>query len=274
MHALSFVVLMLIVPAHAAEPVNCGKLIERLSAQGLRRPYPAHHRVPGACGDGGEALTVVWSADDDPVAVHVISVHAGDGSSGGGIDVDVRPSPRPMILVLNSVEFVNWKVHNHGAVLEKVITQGPDSVALDGYTIGDRFEEDLCLHVAEGGRPLGRQSGGEYHLMMTALQSFTGHKETSFQSCHAGNRFEVPPPRKGAQRKIIQAQDEDEEDWKEGEDFFIELHVLPEGPLPAARPEPERRPREHDEPRRPQEAEPQETGPEIEFELRQKEEPR
>ena len=179
-------------------------------------------------------MTVVWTRNSSPAAVHVVSVETNDSAADNVIEVDVHPSERPIILVLNAWHDVDWRVNNHGAVIQRIITQGHGEQGLEAsdgdLKPGERYREDLCFYVAAGAKKRDEEHGAEYELMMRSLRAVTGYKEASFQSCTASSKFRVPPLREGT---VAPKEPKADPRATEQQEFSIQLYILPGGAKPA-----------------------------------------
>ncbi|MFA5138837.1 MAG: hypothetical protein WC728_06335 [Elusimicrobiota bacterium] len=239
-HAL--VLLLACLPAFAEKPVPCEKLRGKLAGKKSRTPYPSYRLVPEACSGGDEPMTVVWTQNASPVAVHVISVETNDSAADNVIEVDVHPSERPIVLVLNAWHDVDWRVNNHGAVIQRVITQGHGDQELEGsdgdYKMGERYREDLCFYVADGAKKRDEEHGAEYGLMMSSLRAVTGYKEASFQSCSASSKFRVPPLREGT---VAPKEPKPDPKAPDQQEFSIQIDVLPGAKPSPTKPKPGRK---------------------------------
>ena len=124
--------------------------------------------------------------------VHMVGVYEGPGPSRPGVGrqeprnvrVVVRPSARPVVLVLSSYEPVNWIVVNAGAQLSAVLLSGYHPSAVTG--IG-------TLPVLRIGSAYAYSAGSaEYANLRQAVARYTGPRQIrSFQGSYSGGAFSV-----------------------------------------------------------------------------------
>lgn len=124
--------------------------------------------------------------------VHVVGVYEGqrgsEQSAGGHprrpVRVVVRPSSRPVVLVLASYEPVNWMVANAGTRISAVLLSGyhPSTVVGIGET------PVLRIGTASAHTP----GGADYLQLRQAIARYTGAREIgSFQGLYSGSEFSI-----------------------------------------------------------------------------------
>ncbi len=138
------------------------------------------HSAPGLSGVPADAQ------------VHMVGVYEGKGPSRPGmgrqeprnVRVVVRPSARPVVLVLSSYEPVNWIVVNAGAQISAVLLSGYHPSAVTGIgtppvlRIGSAYANSV--------------DSAEYANLCQAVTRYTGQRELrSFQGSYSGADFSV-----------------------------------------------------------------------------------
>ena len=101
-----------------------------------------------------------------------------------GVRVVVRPSSRPIVLVLASYEPVNWIVVNGGARISAVLFSGyhPSNVSGAGSAPVLRIGSRYAFSAASA----------EYAQLRQAVAQYTGPREIrSFQGSYTGAEFSV-----------------------------------------------------------------------------------
>lgn len=173
-------------------PVPCDQLGP--SAQNVMTNHPASVSFPMNCGPGGY-VSSNYAVQDPGFAVelHVVGVYEG---LGGAVEVVVKPTPKPVVLVLSSYSSVTWQVTlSAGAVLDSVILQGYDPQDVVGVPanvpVTERGYDEACA-CTYGWEYLNNQGGCSYKLMISSVRAYVGMDESSFQGCYTGAKFEVP----------------------------------------------------------------------------------
>ncbi len=128
--------------------------------------------------------------------MHVIGVeHAGTEKSR--IDVEVRPTPRPVILVLTAYRSVNWHVAlADGARIQKVILGGYFEQEIQGLPAGIPVENHSCFPVDGSRRKDGwfwadEWNRPQWRAMVRRLNAMTGLPVSTFQGQSSGVSFIV-----------------------------------------------------------------------------------
>jgi hypothetical protein len=125
--------------------------------------------------------------------VHMVGVYEGARSAGAGarggrfagpVQVIVRSSPKPVVLVLASYESVNWRVVNMGGRIAAVLLSGYHPSEVSG--IGDATVLRIgSAYAYAPGSP-------EYQRLRQAVMQYTGPMEIrSFQGRYTGSDFVV-----------------------------------------------------------------------------------
>jgi hypothetical protein len=216
----------------SAEATYCADLVD---AVGARRPdVPTSPVSASECGSGEPASAYVWPertvVDRRGEELHVISALDGfdpdpppppDLSScfelpseeavqecmirlwsawanqprDTAIDVEVRPSDRPVALFLHASTPTLWRMTlAPGARLERVLVAGHEGQRLEGLPAGvpeTRIPlESVCGSPA--GWEASRGGGPGHSIFIQSVREQSGLAETSFQGCYTGRRFVVP----------------------------------------------------------------------------------
>lgn len=173
-------------------PIPCAQLGP--AAQNVMTNYPASVSFPMNCGPGGYVSSNYTLQDPGySVEMHVIGVYEG---LQGKVEVVVKPTPKPVILVLSSYESVSWQITlSAGAALDSVVLQGYDPQSVLGVPanvpVTSRSFNEACAY-AYGWEPSNNQGGGDYKMMISSARAFIGMDERSFQGCYTGAKFEIP----------------------------------------------------------------------------------
>lgn len=126
--------------------------------------------------------------------VHIVGVYEGASRSQGGaspmsrtkqpVRVMVRPSARPLVLVLASYEPVNWVIANAGARIAAVLVSGYHPSTVVGQVEAQvlRIGSDYAYSA----------SGAEYARLRGAVTRYVGPRDIkSFQGSYKGESFTI-----------------------------------------------------------------------------------
>ena len=132
--------------------------------------------------------------------MHVIGVYQGRkvaGDETGRVKVEVRPTAKPVVLVLTSYFSVDWQIKvADGARIKKVILSGYSEQEINGLPTGVPIENRSYFPV-DGSR---RQNGWfwafewndpQWREMVRRLNALTGLPVASFQGANQGDSFIV-----------------------------------------------------------------------------------
>jgi hypothetical protein len=173
-------------------PMSCPQLGP--ASQNVMTNYPASVVFPMNCGPGGYVSSNYSQPDPGfSIEMHVVGVYEG---LGGSVDVVVKPTPKPVVLVLSSYSSVLWTVTlSAGAALDSVILQGFEPQDVMGVPanvpVTKRGFNEACAYTY-GWEDFNNQGGGDYKLMISSVRAFVGMNESTFQGCYSGGSFEVP----------------------------------------------------------------------------------
>lgn len=123
------------------------------------------------------------------IQVHTIGVYEGERSASVGqpvrpVRVVLRPSPRPMVLVLSSYEAVSWQVTNLGAQVEAVLVSSYNPSTVSGLA-GVSVQQIGRVYAYEATSP-------DYKRLRDLVERYTGTAEHgSFQGRYSGASFSV-----------------------------------------------------------------------------------
>jgi hypothetical protein len=149
--------------------------------------------MPGV--DGGPSLRRMPGLEGVPqeAEVHVVGVYEGRRPSrlpsmaprqARPVQVILRRSTRPIVLVLASYEPVNWMLENTGATIASVLMSGYH----DSSVIGAGNARVLRI----GSAYAYTQGGAEYDRLQQAVRQYTGTRGIrSFQGRYEGQAFSV-----------------------------------------------------------------------------------
>ncbi len=163
--------------------------------------------VAGVCGDGGYAPSFLDTPVPGDRGVHVIGVYEGWYGGGsphgfdyhpqGAVDVYVHDTGRPITLVLNSYEPVEWRLHvDEGAIVQEVALYGyheqtvsgaPDGAAISSSSYEGNGQYVDCVY---GWEPENNTGGCSYETFVSHTREAYG-EESSFAGCYAGRAFHV-----------------------------------------------------------------------------------
>lgn len=124
--------------------------------------------------------------------VHMVGVYEGQGPFRPGmgrperrnVRVLVRPSARPVVLVLSSYEPVNWMVVNAGAQISAVLLSGYHPSAVTGIDTAPLLRIGSAYAYSAG--------SAEFANLRQAVTRYTGPREIrSFQGSYSGAEFSV-----------------------------------------------------------------------------------
>ncbi|MCA3217925.1 MAG: hypothetical protein ACK5UM_20090 [Pseudomonadota bacterium] len=160
-------------------------LLRESGEQGMAAGRPAAELSPWQSAPGMSGVP----AD---AQVHMVGVYEGQGPSRPGVGpreprnvrVVVRPSARPMVLVLSSYESVNWIVVNAGAQISAVLLSGYHPSAVAGIGAQPVLRIGSAYAYSAG--------SAEYENLRRAVTRYTGPREIrSFQGSYSGADFSV-----------------------------------------------------------------------------------
>ena len=136
---------------------------------------------------GSVALSeLARSAQVEAVSVYeAVAMHApGAPQTQGPVCVRVRPTPRPVVLVLSSHQTVQWQIElTPGAELKAVLLSGYGESTVAGGG-------DAPVATIGGFYAFKRGSAEFKHLEQEVLRC-TGRNIENFQSVYAGSSFEI-----------------------------------------------------------------------------------
>lgn len=124
--------------------------------------------------------------------VHIVGVYEGQRASAPGTGRDarrdvrvlVRPSARPVVLVLASYEPVNWQVVNAGAQISAVLLSGYHPSGVVGAGTAPMLRIGSAYAYSAG--------SAEFANLRQAVTRYTGPREIrSFQGSYSGTDFTV-----------------------------------------------------------------------------------
>ncbi|TXI18782.1 MAG: hypothetical protein E6Q67_11375 [Roseateles sp.] len=155
------------------------------------QPAPAAVMAPVTAGRPAAAARAAPLLPRLPAGtqVHTIGVYEGEravsaGQSARAVRVVLRPSPRPMVLVLSSYETVSWQVTNLGAQVEAVLVSGYNPSTVNGLP-GVSVQQIGRLYAYEATSP-------DYRRLRDLVERYTGTAEHgSFQGRYSGASFSV-----------------------------------------------------------------------------------
>lgn len=164
--------------------------LTRLQAAQAGRGEPGQARRPPAASPvhtatGGPLFELARNASIESIGVYEAGNAprvAGAGGRAGSVQVRVRRSSKPIILVLSAYEPVNWMLTvEPGANLVAVLTAG--------YHSGQVFGAGRA-RLQEVGRLYAYKRGGaEYNALNSEVQRMTGKPIDSFQGRYDGDTF-------------------------------------------------------------------------------------
>jgi hypothetical protein len=155
--------------ARAAKP-QPSSLINLLTVVSGPRTLPAVARVPSV-----EAVSVYEA---------VAMGSPGEPRSVGAVEVSVRKTSRPLVLVLSSHQPVEWRLScQPGATLAALL--------LSGYRQSTVVGAEPTLVHRIGGFYAFRRGSAEYRHLESEVLRCTGRPIDNFQSMHSGSSFVI-----------------------------------------------------------------------------------
>ncbi len=172
-------------------------------------PPLALHELPPSidtntrCGNDSASSNYALAAGLSDVTaseeLHVIGIYEGVGYPGFGperrgvVDVLVHPRPKPVALALSSYGQTHWRISlAPGAELSRVLTQGYGEQTVEGVPHGVPIVRAEPCAYTYGWEVAHNEGGGGHQTVIAHLRELTGLRESSFQGCYDGVRFEVP----------------------------------------------------------------------------------
>jgi beta-lactamase regulating signal transducer with metallopeptidase domain/predicted esterase len=132
--------------------------------------------------------------------MHVIGVYQGRkvaGNENGRVNVEVRPTAKPVVLVLTSYFSVDWQIElARGARIKKVIASGYNEQEIKGLPPGVPIENRSYFPVDGSRRKNGwfwasGWNGPQWRELVRRLNALTGLPVASFQGADDGDSFIV-----------------------------------------------------------------------------------
>ncbi len=171
----------------------------------LRQPGPAmwfsslSGEYPGASLPADDDANRADAETRVEAEMHVVGVYgAKDGfGKGGRVDVEVRRTPRPVILVLTSYLEVDWHIQlAEGARIEKAIVSGYFAQEISGLpanvpVVNRSYFPDDGSRRKEGWFWAHEWNTPQWRAMVRRLNKLTGLPVASFQSDYQGDSFIV-----------------------------------------------------------------------------------
>ncbi len=138
--------------------------------------------------------------DPAETEMHVIGVYQAKSRPGeekGRMDVEVRPTAKPIVLVLTSYFSVEWRINlKDGARIKKVILSGYNEQEIKGLPAEVPIDNRSYFPVDGARRQNGwfwafEWNGSQWREMVRRLNAMTGLPVASFQGTEAGDSFIV-----------------------------------------------------------------------------------
>jgi RNA polymerase sigma factor (sigma-70 family) len=173
------------------------------------------------------------SADAD---LHVVSIYQPDAGNGSPVDVEVRPTPKPIVLALASYYSVLWNVKiAPGARVKAVILGGYYEQEFEGIPANI----PIVYRAYFPSRKQGYYHGYEWNTpdcqgMVEKLNDLTGLLVSTFQGEYKGNSFVVDGTRGGNFAQKERKRDSARKQPKAEEDPLADVADIPSQELQAA----------------------------------------
>ncbi len=167
-------------------------------------PHPPSLPLEGVCGAGGYRPSNYTRAAGAAIAgrpyeLHVIGVYEGElpptsPAVEAAVDVEIRATARPVVLVLSAYSAVQWNLlPSADARIAGVITAGHDAQIVSGSPVPvQAFDHERFCATGHGWEVRANLGGADHRVMISAIRDAFGHAESSYQGCYAGQRFVVP----------------------------------------------------------------------------------
>jgi RNA polymerase sigma factor (sigma-70 family) len=184
---------VLVLAAVALAATGTGLVAHQVVAAGGQPPSRAEGANPQPPDRDGPADDKAQLADAE---MHVIGVSGAKEGDGGIVNVEVRPTAKPVVLVLTSSAAVDWHVKlADGARVQKVILSGSHPQEIQGLPAGvpvvnrsyrrdDASRKDGWFWAYQWNTPQWRE-------MVRQLNDLTGLPVASFQGQERGESFVV-----------------------------------------------------------------------------------
>lgn len=183
-----------LMPIDARQP-DCQRMLTPPTIVPLE-PHPPSLALAGVCGPDARGPSNYTQADPEgPYAVHVVAVRkVAPAAPDDAVQVHVRATDRPAVLVLASRAEARWVITREAeARIAGVVTAGPLPQAVEGSPVAVQHVGPTRFCAFGEGWEARYHSGGEQQrVMIAAIRDALGQRETSFQGCSEGLRFEVP----------------------------------------------------------------------------------